>query len=140
MAFVELKETTPLPDNLQVGTQYTIKGTVKIEGVIGAPPWVYARIQHHQLLTPAIVDSVQFIRGIPIPITGTFSINWTPTVDGVYTYHLIATPAPIAISTISGIADIVDQPILATTSPDRTVTTQQTVSASITGLTVVSYA
>lgn len=138
MAFVDLKITQPLPDTLQVGTQYTIKGTVQIEGVVGAPPWVYARIQHHKLLTPAVIDAVEFARGLPIPITGGFSINWTPTVEGTFTYHVIATPAPFTVSTISAFADVIDQPILAQ-SDDQTVTTQTTVPADITGMQITSF-
>jgi hypothetical protein len=125
--WVQIIITQALPSAMSSGTEYTIKGTVKLFNKFGAPPWVYAKIQHHEALEPAVVDSVEFARGsFPSPVTGEFTINWTPQTAsgflGAYTYTVIFTPAPIAVGTVSGLSDILVEPILAQTSPPLEVT------------------
>jgi hypothetical protein len=140
MAFVELKITKPLPDTVAVNTQYTIKGTVKIEGAIGAPPWVYAEFQQKDWYKPDVVENIVYARGIPIPITGEFSINWTPDAKGkIYEYTVIATPAPLAISGVKAIASIWTFPVLARTTPALKTTTAETAPSAITGFKVLDY-
>jgi len=123
MAFVDIKITKPLPVTVVIGTEYSLEGTVKIENVVGAPPWVYAELQHKEWNKPDIIESIEFARGLPIPITGTFSIKWTPKVQGIFEYTVIATPAPLAVSTVKGLSEILTFPIVARTSPVLKVTT-----------------
>jgi hypothetical protein len=140
MAFIELKITTSLPDIVQVGTEYTIKGTVKIEGVIGAPPWVYAELQQKDWYKPDVTENIVYARGIPIPITGDFSIKWTPDAKGkIYNYTIIATPAPLAISGVKAIAAIWTFPVLARTTPVLKTTTAETAPSAVTGFKVLEY-
>jgi hypothetical protein len=137
MAFVSVKITKTLPATVVVGTEYTIEGTAKIQDAIGALPWVYAELQHKEWNKPNVVESVEFARGFPIPISGTFSIKWTPTVEGIFEYTVIATPAPLAISAIKGLSEILTFPIMARSSPVLKVTTGEAKDVT-SGLTITS--
>jgi hypothetical protein len=138
MSFVELEITKSLPDTVAIGTEYTIEGTAKIEGAVGAPPWVYAELQHKEWNKPSIIESVEFARGLPIPITGEFKIKWTPEVEGIFDYTVIATPAPLLISGTKSLADILSFPVLARSKPALKTTTGEGAS-SITDKEIVSY-
>lgn len=123
MTFINIKITKPLPSSVVIGESYDIEGTVKIENAVGAPPWVYAELQHKEWNKPDITESVEFARGLPIPITGTFKIPWTPNVEGIFEYTVIATPAPLAISTVKGLSEILTFPILGRSAPKLKTTT-----------------
>jgi len=123
MAIVSIKLTKVLPDNVVIGTEYPMEGVVKLVDIIGSPPWVYAEMQHKEWDKPAAIESVEYVRGLPIPITGEFTIKWIPTLEGIFEYTVIATPAPLAISGIKGLAEILTFPIMARTAPVLKVTT-----------------
>ena len=97
---VEIELTTPPPSEGVVGVKYRIEGTAKAWGSVGAPPWVYAEACRKEWWKPDIIEQITYSRGIPIPITGNFSINWTPTRKGLYEVTVVATPAPLSIPMI----------------------------------------
>lgn len=100
MPLVEIELTKTLPATANVGVTYTIEGNVKFMDVIGAPPWVYAQCQKKDWYKPEIIEETTYERGIPVPITGNFSITWKPEKTGIFEVTVVATPAPISLPVI----------------------------------------
>lgn len=96
---VEIEITRALPDEVVIDTTYKIEGSVKIDD-IGAPPFVYAQVQKKDWYKPEIIEETTYQRGFPMPISGDFSIEWTPEKVGIYEVTLVATPAPLPLPVI----------------------------------------
>lgn len=103
-----IEVTVPLPEQGVVDRPYKIEGTVKAFNTIGAPPWVYAQVQKKDWYKPEITEETSYERGLPIPVTGIFSIEWKPTKVGVYEVTIVATPAPLSLPLV-GVPPIVGQ-------------------------------
>ena len=97
---VEIEITTPLPDIGSVDTTYKIEGTVKMFDAVGAPPWVYAEVQKKDWYKPELVEETSYERGFPIPVSGEFSMEWTPKKPGIYEVTIVATPAPLSLPVV----------------------------------------
>lgn len=97
---IEVIMTTPPPDTVSLGKTYAVEGTVKLAAVIGAPPFVYLRVQRKEWWQPAALEQTSFLRGFASPAGGNVSINWTPSEAGKYNVALVATPAPISLPLI----------------------------------------
>ncbi len=97
---VKIEITKPLPEQGVADRTYRIEGTVKMFDAIGAPPWVYAEVKKKEWYEPAAVEEVDYKRGFPIPVTGTFSIDWKPEKTGDYEITVLATPAPLSLPVI----------------------------------------
>ena len=100
MALVEIELTKTLPSTASVGSVNKIEGSVRFMDVIGAPPWVYAQVQKKDWYKPEILEETTYERGLPIPITGNFSITWSPSKTGIFEVTAVATPAPLALPLI----------------------------------------
>ena len=107
-AIVDIEITIPLPSEGAIDRTYRIEGIAKLADIIGAPPWVYAQIQKKDWLKPEIIEETSYERGLPIPITGKFSIEWKPTKLGIYDVTIVATPAPLSLPVI-GVPPITGQ-------------------------------
>jgi len=108
---VKIEITKPLPETGAVDTTYKIEGTVKMFDAIGAPPWVYAEVRRKEWWKPEFIEEVSYERGFPIPVTGSFSIDFKPKKESDYEVTVIATPAPlplpvIGVPPITGKADM----------------------------------
>ena len=110
---VTVEVTTPLPEQGTVNTAYKIEGTVKAFNTVGAPPWVYAQVQKKDWYKPEVIEETSYERGLPIPISGIFSIEWKPTKVGIYEITIVATPAPLSLPLV-GVPPIVGQSNLMT--------------------------
>lgn len=97
---VEIEITTPLPSGGTVDSTYRIEGIAKVGEQIGAPPWLYAQVQKKDWYKPELIEETTYERGLPMPITGEFSIEWTPGKIGIYDVTVVATPAPLALPLI----------------------------------------
>ena len=82
---------------MSIGETYTIEGTAKIAGLIGAPPWIYLRVQKKEWWQPSALEDTEFLRGFTLPTDGKVSYDWTPAALGKYNIALVATPAPIPL-------------------------------------------
>jgi len=100
MELVAIELTQPLPSTAVVGTIYKIEGTIKMLEVVGAPPWVYAQVRFKEWWKPEIVEEVSYERGFPIPVTGSFSIDFKPEKEGDYQVTVLATPAPLSLPVV----------------------------------------
>ncbi|MBA7593429.1 hypothetical protein ES703_00349 [subsurface metagenome] len=94
---VDIEITAPLPSEGAVERTYRIQGIAKIAEKVGALPWVYAEIQKKDWLVPEIVEETSYERGLPMPVTGDFTIDWRPRKAGIYDVTLLATPAPLPL-------------------------------------------
>ena len=92
--------TKKLPATAVVGSIYKIEGNVKIFGAVGAPPFVYARVRRKEWYKPEIAEETSYNRGWPIPITGSFTVDFQPEKDGNYQVSVLASPAPISLPAI----------------------------------------
>jgi len=97
---VKVEITAPPPSSVNVGEAYTIEGTGKLMGQVGAPPWIYLRVQKKEWWQPSALEETEFLRGFPLPTDGRVSIDWTPAEPGKYNVALVATPAPIPLPMI----------------------------------------
>ncbi|MBA7594909.1 hypothetical protein ES703_01865 [subsurface metagenome] len=97
---VEIEITKPLPDTGAVDMTYKIEGTVKMFDAVGAPPWVYAEVRRKEWWKPEFIEEVSHERGFPIPVTGSFSIDFKPEKESDYEVTVIATPAPLALPVV----------------------------------------
>lgn len=104
----EIEITKPLPEEGAIDITYHIEGTAKIFDDIGAPPFVYARVQKKDWYKPGIIEETDHERGFPMPVTGEFKIDWTPKKKGLYEVTVVATPAPIALPAV-GVFPVVGQ-------------------------------
>ena len=100
MDIVKVEITTPPPDTVSVGQTYKVEGTAKIAGQIGAPPWIYLRVQKKEWWQPSALEDTEFLRGFTLPTDGNVSYDWTPAAPGKYNIALVATPAPIPLPMI----------------------------------------
>lgn len=98
--FVVIDIMEPLPETGVVDSTYKIRGTVKLFGEIGAPPWVYAEGRRKEWYKPEIAEEVAYSRGFPMPISGEFTIDFIPPKEGDYSVKVVATPAPLALPVI----------------------------------------
>lgn len=105
---VEIEIKTPLPSECAVGGTYTIEGVAKVADKVGPPPWLYAQVQKKDWYKPEILEETSYWRGFPIPITGKFSIDWTPNKTGIYEVTVVATPAPLSLPVV-GVPPITGQ-------------------------------
>jgi len=103
---VEIEITSPLPEQGVADRTYRIEGTVRMFDAIGAPPFVYAEVQKKEWYKPEIVEETDYKRGLPIPITGKFTIDWKPEKVGIYDVTIVATPAPLSLPVV-GVIPIV---------------------------------
>lgn len=97
---VKIEITSPLAEQGTVDRTYRIEGTVKVFDAVGAPPWVYAEVKKKEWYQPEIAEEVTYERGFPIPVTGKFTIDWTPKKPGFYDVIVVATPAPLSLPAI----------------------------------------
>ncbi len=97
---VKIEITKPLPEIGGIGVTYKIEGTVKMFDVVGAPPWVYAEVRRKEWWKPEIIEEVSYERGFPIPVTGSFSINFKPEKESDYEVTVVATPAPLSLPVV----------------------------------------
>lgn len=100
MDLVEIEITTPPPEEATVGTPLKIEGVAKVAEQVGPPPWVYAEVRKKDWYKPEILEETTYERGFPIPVSGTFSIEWTPAKAGIYEITVVATPAPLPLPVI----------------------------------------
>lgn len=108
MDLVEIEITTPPPEKAVAGTPYKIEGVAKFAEQVGAPPWIYAEVRKKDWYKPEILEETTYERGFPIPISGAFSIQWTPRRAGIYEVTVVATPAPLPLPLI-GVPPITGQ-------------------------------
>ena len=97
---VKIEITKPLPDTGAIDTTYKIEGTVKMFDAIGALPWVYAEVRRKEWWKPEFIEEVSYERGFPIPITGSFSIDFKPEKESDYEVTVVATPAPLPLPVV----------------------------------------
>jgi len=100
MDIVKIEITLPLPSEVAVDTTYKIEGTAKVADILSPPPWLYAQVQKKDWYKPDIIEETIYERGFPMPVTGTFSIDWRPKKKGIYEVTIVATPAPLALPLI----------------------------------------
>ena len=105
---VAIEITTPPPEEATAGTPLTIKGVARFADQVGPPPWVYAEVKKKDWYKPEILEETTYERGFPIPVSGTFSIEWTPKKPGIYEITVVATPAPLPLPVI-GVPPITGQ-------------------------------
>lgn len=98
IAKIEL--TSPPPAEGIVDETIVIEGNVKLFDTVGAPPWVYARVQKKDWYKPDVIEETNHFRGFPAPVSGDFKINWTPQKTGIYDVTVIATPAPLSLPVV----------------------------------------
>lgn len=103
---VKIEITKPLPATGAVDTTYKIEGTVKMFDAVGAPPWVYAEVRRKEWWKPEFIEEVSYERGFPMPLTGTFGIDFKPKKESDYEVTIVATPAPLALPVI-GVVPVV---------------------------------
>jgi hypothetical protein len=103
---VEIEITKPLPESAVAESTYKIEGSVKVFGAVGAPPFVYAAVQHKEWYKPDWAEDKEYLRGWPIPITGGFSIDFKPEKEGDYQVTVVATPAPLSLP-VAGLFPII---------------------------------
>lgn len=103
---LDVEIRTLLPSEGAVDAVYKIEGSVKIFEAIGAPPWVYAEVKKKDWYKPDILEEVTYQRGFPLPISGDFTIEWSPEKIGIYEVTVVATPAPLPLPVI-GVPPIV---------------------------------
>lgn len=96
--FIEV--TQPLPEEAVAKSTYRIEGSAKLLGALGAPPFLYARIQHKEWNKPEALEEVDYERAWPVPITGDFAIDFKPEEKGEYDVGIISTPAALALPVV----------------------------------------
>ena len=104
----EIEITQPPPESGVIDTTYKIEGAVKLFDTVGAPPWIYAEAKLKSWLRPEVLEETTYSRGFPIPVTGKFSIGWTPKKEGTYEVTVVATPAPLPLPVI-GVPPIIGE-------------------------------
>ena len=87
---VEIEITKPLPESGGIDMTYKIEGTVKMFDAVGAPPWVYAEVRRKEWWKPEF----------PMPVTGSFSIDFKPKKESDYEVTVVATPAPLSLPVV----------------------------------------
>ncbi len=97
---VGIEITKPLPETAVVDSIYKIEGSVKLLDVVGAPPFVYAKVRRKEWYKPEVAEEVSYERGWPVPGTGDFSIEFNPEKEGEYKVSIVATPAPLALPVV----------------------------------------
>ena len=97
---VKIEITKPLPETGAIDVTYKIEGTVKMFDAVGAPPWVYAEVKKKEWYVPEAFEETSYERGFPMPISGSFSIDWTPEKEGDYEVTVVATPAPLSLPVV----------------------------------------
>lgn len=109
MDIVGIEITAALPSECIVEMAYKVEGAAKFLAV-GAPPWVYLEVKKKEWYEPGPIEQwvATYERGFPMPVTGTFSIEWTPAKEGEYELRVVATPAPLALPVI-GVPPITGQ-------------------------------
>lgn len=130
---VEVEITTPLPEEGILGITYKIEGSVKLFDAVGAPPWVYAEVRKKEWYKPEIIEETTYERGFPMPISGNFSIEWTPEKEGIYEVTVVATPAPLPLPVI-GVPPIIGK------SDMMKMTVTEKPAGEFSGLAIISYA
>jgi len=103
---VRIEITEPLPETGDLDVTYKIEGTVNIFDAVGAPPWVYAEVKKKDWYKPEIIEETSYERGFPLPISGSFKIDWKPKKVGIYEVTIVATPAPLSLPVV-GVVPIV---------------------------------
>lgn len=109
---LEIVITKSLPEEAVVDSTYIIEGTVKAFDALGAPPWVYAQVRRKDWYKPEAAEEVSYERGIPMPVSGEFSIGFKPEKEGEYRVTIIATPAPLALPVIGVFPTIAESDIM----------------------------
>ena len=127
---VAIEITIPLPAEAVVDSAFRIEGIAKA-WEIGAPPWVYAQVQKKDWYKPEIIEETTYERGLPIPLTGNFKMDWTPRKEGIYDVTIVATPAPLPLPII-GVPPITGQ-------SDIMKVTAKKLGVEISGITILSY-
>jgi len=97
---VTIEITNPLPETGVVDTTYRIEGAARMLDNIGAFPWVYAEVIKKDWHVPEIIEETSYERGLPMPITGDFTIDWKPEKTGIYEVTVLASPAPLSLPLI----------------------------------------
>jgi len=97
---IKIEITKPLPETGEAGIVYKIEGKAKMFGPIGAFPWVYAEVKKKEWYKPEILEETSFERGFPIPVTGSFTIDFKPEKAGIYEVTVLATPAPLSFPVV----------------------------------------
>ena len=118
---VDIEITVPLPSEGAVDTTYRIEGIAKAWEAVGAPPWVYALVQKKDWYKPEIIEETDYKRGFPMPVTGTFTIDWTPKKEGIYDVTVLASPAPLSLPVVGVIPVVGESDIMkftATANPE----------------------
>ena len=116
---VKIEITAPLPGEGSIDRTYRIEGTVKMFDAVGAPPFVYAEVQKKEWWKPEVVEETSYERGFPLPISGEFSIDWTPTKTGIYDVTVVATPAPLSLPVIGVLPIIGKSDIMKFTAKEK---------------------
>ena len=97
---VKIEITKPLPATGVAATTYKIEGTVKMFDAVGAFPWVYAEVKKKKWYLPEAIEETSYERGFPIPVTGDFTIEFTPDEGADYEVTVLATPAPLSLPVV----------------------------------------
>jgi len=100
LEIAKIEITSPLPEEGVVDRTYRIEGLVKVFDAIGAPPWVYAEVNKKDWYRPEIIEETDYKRGLPMPVSGDFKIDWKPEKTGIYEVTVVATPAPLSLPVI----------------------------------------
>lgn len=96
----KIEITKMLPETGVVDGTYKIEGTVKMFEKLGALPWVYAEVIRKEWWKPEVIEETSYERGFPMPVTGSFSINFKPKKEGDYEITVVATPAPLSLPVV----------------------------------------
>ena len=99
LEIVDIEITVPLPEEGVIDRTYRIEGTVKVAGV-GVPPWVYAETKRKEWWKPEALEETTYERGLPLPISGKFTIDFKPDKLGDYEIAIVATPAPLPLPVV----------------------------------------
>ena len=100
LEIAQIEITAPLPEEGVVDRTYRIEGSVKVFDAVGAPPWVYAEVKKKDWYKPEVVEETDYKRGLPMPVSGDFKIDWKPEKIGIYEVTVVATPAPLSLPVI----------------------------------------
>jgi hypothetical protein len=109
---VNIELTKELPANGVVGSSYRIEGSVKFFNTVGTPPFLYMKSQLKKWYQPEIVEDVKYERTWPTPITGKFSVDFTPEDEGDYEVTIISSPAPLTLPTVGAFPTVGESKIM----------------------------
>lgn len=110
---VAIDLTKKLPETGVVDSTYRIEGSVKLLDLVGAPPFVYAKIRYKEWYKPEAAEQVDYVRGWPVPITGDFSLDFKPEKEGDYQVSVVGTPALVPLPVVGVMPTVAESEVMA---------------------------